>query len=282
MKKLLLIFLLLTGCTSNTTAPVSAVYFVHGQGVLSAQDLQAHPEVIVVQTFDELRKHVSRMRALWIDKSTTPFNSEQQKWINEAPQTYSPIVFVGTSDTVYAFRDLLGICCFLGPAGIYPGYDAPGFSVIQSEKPKEPNTPAIIFLEGYNQKPTVQSILEITNALLEGKLKLTPTASFIAPATPTLGPQLRIYCSSSLFLYPHVAIRATDLTFVDLILNSLQTVALIDHLGDIHLFGSCYMVEGQNYWISLATINARMNTQVSKHKASCFFSFVYLPFGFVP
>ena len=188
MKKLLLIFLLLTGCASKTTIHVSAVYFVHGQGVLSSQDLQAHPEVIVVQTFDELRKHVSHKTALWIDKSATPFNSEQQKWISESPQAYYPIVFVGTSDTVHAFRDLLGICCFMGPAGIYPGYDAPGFSVIQSEKPKEPNTPAIIFLEGYNQKPTAQSILEVTNALLEGKLKATPTVSFIAPATPTLGP----------------------------------------------------------------------------------------------
>ncbi len=185
MKKLVLIFLLLTGCTFTTTH-ISAVYFVHGQGALSAQDLQAHPEVIVVQTFDELKKYVSRKTAVWIDKNVTPFNAEQQKWINEAPQAYYPIVLIGTSDTLYAFRDSLGICCFMGPAGIYPGYDTPGFSVIQSKKPKEPSTPATIFLEGYSQKPTVQSILAITNALLEGRLQPTPIASFVAPATPTL------------------------------------------------------------------------------------------------
>ncbi len=186
MKKIVLIFLLLTGCTLKTTAHISAVYFVHGQGALSAQDLQAHPEVIVVQTFDDFKKHISQKIALWIDKNVTPFNAEQQKWINEAPQAYYPIVLIGTSDTIYAFRDLLAICCFMGPAGTYIGYDAPGFSVIQSKMPKEPNTPGIVFLEGYNQKPTVQSILAITNALLEGRLQPTPIASFVAPATPTL------------------------------------------------------------------------------------------------
>jgi len=152
---------------------LKAVYFVHKEGELSSEDLQAHPEVVVVQTFDEFKKYARQKIALWIDKSATPFNSEQEKWINEAPQTFYPIVLVGTSDTLHAFRDLLRLNGFIGPA-IYPGMDAPGFSVIQWEAKDNLGFHALIE-NGYNQKPTVQAILEITNALLEGKLKPTPT-----------------------------------------------------------------------------------------------------------
>jgi len=194
MKKLsvFLVFLSLTSCglpaTGSYVVSLKAVYFVHGQGELSAKDLQSHPEVVMVQTFDDFKKYASQKMALWIDKSATPFDSEQEKWINESPQIYYPIVLIGYSDTLYSFRDLLRLCCFMGPAGDYPGYDAPGFSVIQWEATNEPDYHAVILLQGYNQKPTVQAILEITNALLEGKLKPTPTASFIPAATPTMVP----------------------------------------------------------------------------------------------
>jgi hypothetical protein len=92
---------------------------------------------------------------------------------------------VGTSDTLHAFKGLLGFCCFSGPAGDYPDYDAPGFSVIQWEKTNAPDYNTVIFSEGYEQKPTAQSILEITNALLEGKLKPTSTVPFVPVASPT-------------------------------------------------------------------------------------------------
>jgi hypothetical protein len=189
MKKFALIFLFLslTSCnfqaTGNNTSRLKAVYFVQGQGELSSEDLQAHPEIVEVQTFDDLKKYASQKIALWIDKNATPFNSEQEKWINEAPQTYYPIVLVGSSDTLHAFKGLLRLCCFMGPAGDYPGYDAPGFSVIQWEETNDPDYHAVILLQGYNQKPKVQSILEITNALLEGKLKPTPTVQFVPVAT---------------------------------------------------------------------------------------------------
>jgi hypothetical protein len=122
----------------------------------------------------------------WVDKSVTPFNADQEKWINQTPQMYYPIVLVGTSDTLHAFKGLLGLCCFMGPAGEYPGYDAPGFSVIQWEETNDPDLHAVILLQGYNQKPTVQSILEITNGLLEGKLKPTPTVQFVPIARAIL------------------------------------------------------------------------------------------------
>jgi hypothetical protein len=185
---LIVLFVSLTSCNfqavTTNTATAKAVYFVRGQGELSSEDLQAHPEIVVVQTFDELKKYAHQKTSLWIDKSATPFNSEQEKWINEVPQTFLPIVLVGTSDTLHSFRDLLRLCCFMGPAN-YPGEDAPGFSVIQWKVENDPNARTAIFLQGYNQKPTVQAILEITNALLEGTLKVTPTTSFVPVATPT-------------------------------------------------------------------------------------------------
>ena len=187
---LILVFLSIAGCNfkaTYTSASLRAVYLIQGKSELSLEDLQAHPEIAAVQTFDDFKQYASQKIALWIDKGATPFNSEQQEWINDVPQAYYPIVLIGTSDTLHAFRDLLGICCFLGP-GIYPDADAPGFSVIQQEETNEPDYHAVNFLQGYNQTPTVQSILEITNALLEGRLKATPTVPFIPPTTATMLP----------------------------------------------------------------------------------------------
>ena len=196
MKKLALILTLIfmAGCSLNpggqevSQPSVKAVYFFQKEAQLSSEDLQAHPEIVVVQSFDEFKKYARQKMALWIDKSATPFNADQEKWINEAPQTFYPIVLVGTSDTLNAFKNLLRLCCFLGPAGDYPGYNAPGLSVIQWKKTNQPDYHAVILLQGYSQKPTVQSILEITNALLDGKLPSTPTATFIPVATATMWP----------------------------------------------------------------------------------------------
>jgi hypothetical protein len=191
MKQLavILLFLSIVGCNFNTSTTETAstafkaVYFYQKEAQLSLEDLQAHPEVVTVQTFNEFKQYAHHKLALWIDQSATPFDSEQEKWINEEPQIYYPIVLIGTSDTLYAFKELLRLCCFMGPAGVYLGYDAPGFSVIQWEATNEPDYHAVTFLQGYNQKPTIQAILEITNALLEGKLKVTPTAAFMPVAT---------------------------------------------------------------------------------------------------
>src|SRR5215211_2286755 len=184
---LILSFLVVSGCASLTepAAPLKAIYLTHGQGQLAAQDLKDHPEIVVIEAFDELKQYTSQEIALWIDENATPLDSEQEKWINEAPQAYSPIVLVGTSDTLYSFRDLLRLCCFMGPAGDYPGYDAPGFSVIEWEETNEPDAHRVIFLQGYNQKSTVQSILEITNALLEGKSTTIPTGQAVPVVTAT-------------------------------------------------------------------------------------------------
>jgi hypothetical protein len=184
MRKFAVIFLILsiTGCNFQAAgmnaSPPKAVYLVRGQGELSSQDLQVHPEIVVVHTFADFKKAASRKMALWIDRSATPFDSEQGEWINEAPQMYYPMVLIGTSDMLLAFRDLLNICCFAGPAD-YPGMDAPGFSVSQNDPDNNG------FRQGYDQKPTVQSILDITNALLEGKPTPAPTIPFVPVPSPT-------------------------------------------------------------------------------------------------
>jgi len=184
MRKFALIFLLLslTGCNFQAAGindPLQkAVYFVSRQGELSLQDLQAHPEIVAVHTFADFKKAASRKMALWIDRSATPFDSEQGEWINEAPQMYYQIVLIGTSEMLHAFRDLLNICCFSGPAD-YLGMDAPGFSVSQNDPDNNG------FSQRYDQKPTVQSILDITNALLEGKPTPAPTIPFVPVPSPT-------------------------------------------------------------------------------------------------
>jgi putative nigrescin immunity protein NigD len=193
MKKLavLFIFLLCNSCASKAS-PLKAVYLTHAGGELSEEDLRAHPQVIVVQSFDELKKQANQKIALWIDKSATPFDSEQEDWINAAPQAYYPLALIGTSDTLYAFRDLLRLRGLQGPASRYPGYDASGFSVIQREPPADPNTAPINvpLMHGYDQKPTVQSILEITNDLLEGKIRATPISTLPPPAKEIATPAI--------------------------------------------------------------------------------------------
>jgi hypothetical protein len=188
MKKisLLLLLLLLSSCQlrsnddSSMEPPSKAVYLTYNQGELTSRDLKAHSEVIVVTDF---KYQASQRRALWIDKSATPLNAEQEKWINEAPQAYYPIAMVGYSDTLYSFRDLLRLCCFMGPAiDVKP---EPGFSVIQWEKTSDPDARTVTFLQGYAEKPTVNSILQITNALLDGNLQAITSTPLLPVVTAT-------------------------------------------------------------------------------------------------
>jgi hypothetical protein len=161
--------------SNSTPIPFKAIYLVQGQALLSSRDLQIHPEIILVKTFNELEQYSHQKVALWIDKGAVSLM--QQDWLNTAPQAYYPIVLIGYSDTLYSFRDLLGLCCFAGPA---PGENdqklKSGFSIIERTESSDPTLPTVTFLKGYDQIPTVQAILDVTNALLEAGLKtpLTP------------------------------------------------------------------------------------------------------------
>ena len=169
---------LLAGCLAQPSAPsripLRAVYYAQGQGELSADDLRTHPEIAMVETFDELRPFAEQHVALWIDKDVTPLTADQQTWINTLPQAHLPIVLVGSSDTLYSFKYSLGVCCFLGPMGEF--IDLPGFSVIQQKRTPDSDEPAATFLQGYPGPVSIQAILDVTNTLLDGKLPPTSQA----------------------------------------------------------------------------------------------------------
>jgi hypothetical protein len=193
----------LVGCqgkglfSTRPPVPVRAVYYYQGHPELSLQDVRAHPEIIVVHTFDAFKQAASQKVALWIDNSVD-FDDQQAEWMREAPQTYYPIVVVGNSVPNHAFGNL-GFPFTWGPVPdgtptpLGPGLetipstpDAPGFSVFQYAKSNDLSWKNVLFLNGYDQPPTVQAILDITNALLDGKLIATavPTLYFKV-ATPT-------------------------------------------------------------------------------------------------
>jgi hypothetical protein len=172
-----------TNLSVSTTTPIRAIYLVQDPSQLATSDLQAHPEVIVTHTFSDLEQHARTRVALWIDKdATTLINGN---WLDQPPQMYYPIVLVGYNNTLYSFKYVLHICCFSGPAGTDWNTIKlePGFSVIQREGANG-SISGTRFLQGYNQAPRVQDILNVTNALLNGTLKPTPT-EIVTASTPT-------------------------------------------------------------------------------------------------
>jgi hypothetical protein len=216
-----LILLLCMRCASKAPPP-QAVYWTKGQGELSSADLQAHPEVIVVQNFDELKNHASQKIALWIDKNATPLDVQQEIWLNQPPQAYYPIALIGSSDTSYSFHDLLQLRCFSGPVD-HRGESIPmGFSIVQRKPSTNPSmTPIeVSFVHGYNQELTAQSILEITNNLLEGKFPSTPVSTL--PATPfatSATPPVLLYDDWPCEGFPNDAAKITAATLKENILT---------------------------------------------------------------
>ena len=160
-----------------------AIYLVQSPGQLAESDLQAHPEIKVTNTFSDLKQLARSRVALWIDKNATSLIEDS--WLDRPPQVYYPIVLVGYNDSLYSFKYVLRICCFSGPAGIDWSTKVlePGFSVIQREGANGALS-GTTFAQGYNQMPQVRDILSITNALLDGTLKPTPT-SIVTAASPT-------------------------------------------------------------------------------------------------
>lgn len=162
-----------------------AIYLVQGNGELAPQDLRTHPDVIVTSDVNKFKKYAQSKIALWIDKNAV--NLVNDGWLDQAPQAYNPIVLIGYNDTLYSFRDNLDLCCFSGPIGNRDESKlVPGFSVILREESN--SFPNAVFLRAYKQTPRVSEILDVTNGLLDGTIKPTPTKSFIRAATPSRPP----------------------------------------------------------------------------------------------
>jgi hypothetical protein len=171
------------GLSVNPLPRIRALYLVQSPGQLAASDLQAHPEVVVTNTFSDFKQRARSRVALWIDKNATTLIEEN--WLDQPPQMYYPMVLVGYHYAFYTFKYVLRICCFGGSAGIDSNAKdiEPGFSVIQREGANG-SLSGITFGQGYNQMPQVQDILNITNALLDGTLKPMATA-IVTAASPT-------------------------------------------------------------------------------------------------
>jgi hypothetical protein len=169
---------LCTGCsmlTKNfvlptaTPMPISlqAIYLVEAQGQITSEDLQAHPEVFVTDSFDVLMRYSTNKVALWIDKNAV--HLVNNLWLNEPPQKYYPIVLVGYNNWLYSFRDQLNIFMIQGPYVDWSKMTLePGFSVGMLTKESANETAA--FAKEYSEMPTATRILEITNELLPKSL----------------------------------------------------------------------------------------------------------------
>ncbi len=158
----------LAGC-SDTSGP-KAIYLVQGQGVLSGTDLNAHPEVVVVNTFEELWQRTDKPVALWIDMNAVGLVDIAR--LRSGPRKWYPIAVVGCHDPLYAFRETLpAFGTISGPAVDWAKRSvSPGFSVgILLEDRGNRTKGGSSWWKGYPGPPAVKVILEVTNALLEGR-----------------------------------------------------------------------------------------------------------------
>jgi hypothetical protein len=194
-----ILFLLLVAFVAScaprpaTPPPIRAVYLVRGHGQLSQDDRQRNPEVLVTSDFQVLEQHAQKPVAIWIDKDAVGYVRSQSppagkgQWFNRLPQADYPMVLVGFRDTLYSFRENLGLCCFAGPIIDWTAQVVgPGFSVIQ--RAQTSSLPQVRFLQGYAQVPDVESILAITNALLDGRSVPEQTATRTGVTTGSSGP----------------------------------------------------------------------------------------------
>ena len=163
---LILTFMLMVACratpTESSEVTYKAIYLVQENGQLSKEDLLAYPEVIVMDSFDVFKQLAKKKTALWIDINSAGL--VDRDWLNQKPQRFYPLVLVGFSDALCAFRDTLG------GFGIIEGPYAdcssppPGFSIWMLEE--ETSSGASAFMKGYEEVPTVKDILDKTDPFL--------------------------------------------------------------------------------------------------------------------
>lgn len=150
------------------TANIKAVYLVlQNSGMLSQDELKQRTEVAVVNSFDELKKYIDEKVPILIDKDA--INMIENGWLQKEPQKKYPIVLVGYNDSLYSFREKMPAFGIKGPQIDWTKTSLePGFSVWMLREENASSKSA--FMRGYKVKPTVELILNVTNALLENKI----------------------------------------------------------------------------------------------------------------
>ena len=176
------LLLLLSACGLMPSTPIRAAYLVHSPGQLPRAELAQHPEILVTSSFAAFQRAARQRIGLWVDINA--LDLVDSSWFDQMPQAAYPIIVIGYGDSLHAFKNGLGICCFLGPAGTYPGYDDPGYSVIMRASGEMGAT--TIFAQDFKQPPHVEDILRINNELLDGNIAPTPTYIPLYHPTPTM------------------------------------------------------------------------------------------------
>jgi hypothetical protein len=180
MRTILLISLtlLVTGCsqlqtrtqltTTPPARPTQAVYLTTEGGILSNSELQNHPEVTVVSSMEDFKAAADVKSGLWIDKNAVDLLAAEIEWLHRPPQKYYPLILVGYNDPLYAFREAISGFGIEGPAIDWSSATLePGFSVWMITE--ELGGVKSVF-RGYEEVPTVERLLEVTNELIPQSL----------------------------------------------------------------------------------------------------------------
>lgn len=163
---LLITILSMTGCNDKIKGTAKAIYLApKSGGQLTIEEIKKYPEVVIVNSFDELKRLVTEKTAIWIDKDTVDLIDSN--WIGEKADSKNPIVLVGYNNAIYSFRDKLSAFGIKGPKIDWSKEKLePGFSVAMLKERTSSSTSA--FMKGYDVTPDIKQILSITNMLLNG------------------------------------------------------------------------------------------------------------------
>jgi hypothetical protein len=159
-----LLALLLAGCLIENKGDTKAVYLVGSGQQLSAEELKEHPEIVLVDRYEDLKEIISKKKvAIWIDKSAVSLVNDN--WLHEEPQKHYPVVLVGYNDPLFSFRDALD---GFGIEGPYVDWSQekiePGFSLWCIIDETEGVRSAF---KGFDEIPTVERILSETDEYLK-------------------------------------------------------------------------------------------------------------------
>jgi hypothetical protein len=143
-----------------------AVYLVSKDGgQLSQKNIQQHPEVLVVNSFQNLAKVIKENKDIdiWIDKNAT--NLVESGWLLKEPQKYNLLVLIGYDNSLYSFREQL----HLGIHGPRVDWNTTkvgnGFSVWFLTESTADSKRAK--MKGYSDKITVENIIKSSSSLLQ-------------------------------------------------------------------------------------------------------------------
>jgi hypothetical protein len=164
----LLTLALIVGCSDSNkseNSDLKAIYLTPQEGgQLTAQELKNHPEILVVNSFTDLKDAVQIKCAIWIDKDAV--NMIDENWLHDDTQMYCPLVLIGYNNALYSFREKLTGFSIEGP---YVDWNIetlePGFSIWMLIDSTDTSTSSV--MNGYDESPSAKRIISLTNKLIE-------------------------------------------------------------------------------------------------------------------